>query len=194
MVFYHRAVAISLITILVPGVSGIHNGSGDRNLDQTQQTQTWSHAVRDSAGVLYCPRAADFRPRYDEDETNQSRQSWRQYWKWIQTFYSGNLLARGWTRECEVILEQVQDSEQRIRLTARMNILGRMVVAEWAKDNAVRRIGRADIRQWRSWLRDAAGRGQIADIQPLLDTLGRIETLVIQRLGSSSLHYSVPFW
>jgi len=155
--------------------------------------QTWSHAVRDSAGVLYSPRAEDFRPRYVEDETNRARQSWRQYWKWVQMFYSGNLLARGWTRECEVILERVQASEPRIRLTARMNMLGRMVVAEWAKDNAVRRIGRADIRQWRSRLRDAAGKGRIADIQLLMDTLGRIETLVIQRLVSRNLHYSVPF-
>lgn len=190
---YHRAVAISLLAVLVPGVTGIHNGSDNRSLGRTRQTQTWSYTVRDSAGVLYSPRAEDFRPRYVEDETNRARQSWQQYWKWVQIFYSGNLLARGWTRECEVILERVQAPGQRIRLTARMNVLGRMVVAEWAKDNAVRRIGRKDIRQWRSRLRDAAGKGRIADIQPLLDTLGRIETLVIRRLVSRSLHYSVPF-
>jgi|GEM_PF-1825248 len=179
--------AFSFLAVLASGAVGANppklGQAQERALraqDRTHQAQTWSHAIQDSAGILYSPLAGDFRPRYEEDEANNARQSWGEYWKWVLTFYSGNLLARGWTRECENILERVQQSEQRIQLMTKMSILGRLVAAEWAKDNSVRRIGSRDVRQWRSWLREAAGRGRITNIQSLLDVLGRIEIHVIR--------------
>lgn len=171
-----------LIAVLPSGVAGPSFPVVCLAGDQIEEERTWSDTISDSAGVLYCPVAGDFRPLYEEDEANRARQSWEAYWKWVQTFYAGNLLARGWMRECEEIVERLQESDERNRLISHMNILGRLVAAEWSKDNSVRRIGRAEIMQWRSWLREAAGRGGIADISSLIDILIKIEKLVVERL------------
>lgn len=160
------------------------------------QSPTWSHAVVDSAGVLYSPREEDFRPRYEEDELNRAAQSWNEYWRWVRTFYGGNILARGCIRECEAILETVKEqgtfedmaggTTARAKtlndLILRMNILCRLIAAEWSKDNGVRKIDTADVRRWRSRLRGAAGEISGKDISPLTGALIDIETNAIRWL------------
>ncbi len=56
----------------------------------------------------YAPTKADFRPEYDRDAVNQSRESWDDYWSWIMQFYDGNLFATGWTKQSEELLDGVR--------------------------------------------------------------------------------------
>ncbi len=149
---------------------------------------SWSHTVTDSAGILYTPRPGDFRPRFESDAANREKQGWEEYWRWITAFYGGNLIARGWIEECDRLLAGLDTAPSRDELVRRMNILGRLAAAEWAKDNGVRRISSRDIFAWRDQLRAAVtGRhagGDRATI--LLVTLRDIEAEVIDRLSENS--------
>lgn len=94
----------------------------------------------------YSPREADFRPEYDRDAANQVKESWPEYWSWIKAFYQGNLLSQGWTAQGTTTISGVRPEMARDELRAELNELGRRVAAEWAKDNAVRKIDTAALR------------------------------------------------
>jgi hypothetical protein len=103
-------------------------------------------ADRPVAKEWYAPREADFRPGYDRDRANQMKESWSEYWSWVQTFYTGNFLSSGWTAQGAATLQSVRSEKARDELRADFNELGRRVAAEWAKDNAVRKIDTASLR------------------------------------------------
>ena len=152
---------------------------------QQPSVETWSHAIHDSTGIIYAPDEKHFRPRYDEDEEDRKRQSWDTYWKWVEAFYEGNLLIRGWTVECRNIADRIHNLDQRDQAIARLNVLGRLISAEWAKDNAIRLIDTNDIRQWGQWLRESSTGDEIhviSDIEPIVEALNRIESLVIEKI------------
>lgn len=94
---------------------------------------------------LYVPKAEDFRPRYEADRANQARQSWADYWGWVQTFYKGNFFQAGWTSRCEGLLQGIRSEETRKQLRSQLNRVGMEVAGEWAKDNGVRKIDTAKI-------------------------------------------------
>ena len=86
--------------------------------------------------VLYEPKQADFPcaqdPAYGKGDCNA-------YFHWIQTFYRGNVLTKGWTQYATQLLSRVAENA-RPRLAAKLNVLGQTIAAEWAKENAYRRI------------------------------------------------------
>ncbi len=116
---------------------------------------TTPHAV---AREWYSPREADFRPEYDRDAANQARETWQEYWPWVQTFYQGNFLSSGWTGQGEVTLNGVRSEKARDELRADLNGLGRQIAAEWSKDNGVRKIDTGALRVLGSRITKAAQR------------------------------------
>ena len=154
---------------------------------QQPSVETWSHAIDDSTGIIYAPDEKHFRPRYEEDEQDRKRQLWDKYWRWVEAFYSGNLFIQGWTVECRDITDRIHNLDQRDQVITRMNVLGRLISAEWAKDNAIRLIDTVDIRQWGLWLKESSIGNEIhaiIDIEPIFETLNRIESLVIEKIKS----------
>jgi hypothetical protein len=111
--------------------------------DEPVLPKTKTHA---SATEWYSPREADFRPEYDRDAANQARESWGEYWSWVQTFYQGNFLSPGWTSQGTATLRGVRSEKTRDELRSDLNELGRRVAAEWSKDNGVRKIDTAALR------------------------------------------------
>jgi hypothetical protein len=95
----------------------------------------------------YSPREADFRPEYERDLANQAKETRPEYWSWIKAFYQGNLLSQGWTAQGKATLSGVRSEKTRGELRAELNELGRRIAAEWAKDNAVRKIDTAALRE-----------------------------------------------
>jgi len=88
---------------------------------------------------LYQPVEKDFRNAYDEDSANAKKQSWKEYWTWVQTFYQGNLFDAGWLRRSESLLASIKDAKERDKVRDALNSLGRQLAAEWSKDVTVRR-------------------------------------------------------
>lgn len=106
----------------------------------------------------YVPKKEDFRPEYDRDAVNQSRESWDDYWSWVTQFYNGNLFSTGWTTQSQDLLGSVRAEKTRDELRAALNALGRRAAAEWSKDNGVRKLDTNDLR-----LRQSAPAGESDD-------------------------------
>ncbi len=85
---------------------------------------------------LYEPKKADFpclpEPAYSKGDCNA-------YFGWIETFYRGNFFTKGWTQYATELLSRVAE-DIRPRLAVKINRLGQTISAEWAKENAYRRI------------------------------------------------------
>jgi hypothetical protein len=97
------------------------------------------------AKALYMPVPGDFRPIYESDSANKSKQKWEEYYSWVTTFYRGNILAPGWSKRVNEILEGLRSERARDELRASLNELGRMLAAEWSKDNDVRKVSNSDL-------------------------------------------------
>jgi hypothetical protein len=103
----------------------------------------------------YTPLASDFRPEYESDVVNKSRQTWDQYWSWVKVYYAGNLLHDGWTNQAKETLQAIRSETLRDSLQADLNGLGRRLAAEWAKDNSCRKIDTAALRSFGLRLKQA---------------------------------------
>jgi hypothetical protein len=121
----------------------------------------------------YVPVADDFRPHFDRDFANGGKQSWAQYWGWVQSFYQGNLFAKGWSDRAVWLLEGVRSDVERKRLRAKINAAGRDISAEWAKDYNRRKVGTADLLTWGKMLEQArdGDDGSGAEIHRAIDAI-----------------------
>lgn len=95
---------------------------------------------------------AYFRARYDADVANQQRQSWSEYQAWVTTFYEGKRFppVAGWRARESDLAAKAPGAR------ADVERLGRALAAEWAKDNAVRRVSTSDLQAWGKRFSDAA--------------------------------------
>lgn len=95
---------------------------------------------------------AFFRARYEQDAANKAKQSWADYSGWVKTFYEGKRFppVAGWReRERELVAKAPGAREDVERV-------GRALAAEWAKDNAVRKVSTSDLQAWGKRFSDAA--------------------------------------
>jgi hypothetical protein len=121
----------------------------------------------------YAPRSEDFRPHYDRDAANRGRQTWEQYWGWVQSFYAGNFFTKGWNDRASWMVEDVRSEIARNRLRTELNAVGREICAEWAKDYDTRTIGSADLLTWGKMMEKARGRddGTGAEIDRTIEAI-----------------------
>ena len=93
-------------------------------------------------GVVFSkPETADFRKWFDSNETEQT---WEKYVYWVETFYKGNYVSQGWVKTGEEFIAK-SDHPASLRY---VNVLGRVLVSEWAKHRKVRKIGNMDVYRW----------------------------------------------
>jgi hypothetical protein len=100
------------------------------------------------------------RPYYEAawraDEANAARQPLSDYLRFVCDFYNGSLLAPGW-RLAQASLLRDADPRERVILEPKAACLGQILSAEWAKDNAVRRVDSQRIVAIAREIRRAAG-------------------------------------
>ena len=112
-----------------------------------------------------------FRDAYAKDAANQARQSWDEYRRWVRTFYDGKRLppVPGWSaREEEILAKTPTARRDAVRTT--LAETGKALAAEWAKDNAVRRVSTSDLQTWGKRFGALAGEADalvaaLADVQ-----------------------------
>jgi hypothetical protein len=85
-------------------------------------------------------RQADFREVWSSDPCDVQRQSWNDYWGWVQKFYFGNGPWKGWFAYSADIVSNVKSAATKTTLSKELATLGRRVAGEWAKDNHCRKI------------------------------------------------------
>lgn len=117
-----------------------------------------------------------FRQRYEADAANKARQSVAEYLDWVRTFYEGKRFppVPGWRRREEDLLRRHAAPELRQALDE----TGRALAAEWAKDNAVRKVSTSDLQAWGKRFEGAAG-----DLRGLLAALDEVRAEVERRAG-----------
>lgn len=100
---------------------------------------------------------AYFRARYEADAANKARQSWSDYHEWVHAFYKGKRFppVPGWASREEDILRQLPHAA-RDAAHRRLVETGRLLAAEWSKDNAVRKVSTGDLQAWGKRFGDAA--------------------------------------
>jgi hypothetical protein len=150
-----RLGAAALLAIPVRPAPGIVPGASSA-VDELVKAEAW-----------YTPAPQDFRPEYDRDARNRAKQTWDQYWTWVKAFYEGNFFTQGWTGRAKGLLAVVRGGRQQERLRSKLNVLGRGLSAEWAKDYDIRQLSTADLVAWGRVLEKAKakddGQGTVID-------------------------------
>jgi hypothetical protein len=158
--FIRPAVALMLALFARPGPA-------------TGPAATFSPGERAFDARWYEPQPEDFRPHYDRDASNRGRQTWEQYWGWVQSFYAGNFFTKGWNNRASWLLENVRSEAGRKRLRTELNALGREIAAEWAKDYDTRTVDSADLLTWGKMMEKSRDRddGTGAEIDRTIDAI-----------------------
>lgn len=107
------------------------------------------------------PRQALFESAYRADEVNQQFQTRQEYLEWILGFYQGTVIyPTGWLDVEAQLLDRTPPQRQQ-QLDERLEELGIVIGAEWAKENDARLIDNRMLALWGSTLQlmeDAEGR------------------------------------
>ena len=111
-----------------------------------------------------------FRAAYDADAASRARQPWDEYAGWVRAFYEGKRFppVAGWAkRERDLAARHPALGES-------LREAGRALAAEWAKDNAVRKVSTGDLQAWGARFERAAGneaalRDALATVRAELD-------------------------
>ncbi|WP_456387464.1 hypothetical protein [Desulfolithobacter sp.] len=131
----------------------------------------FSHAVDEAIASIHSSRPHDEYPAREQELTERER-------AWLETFYKGNMLADGWERVTEEILDktplEMQEEQKKV-----LEILGEKIGREWCRDNRVRRIDTRMLRQWGEKLKQAAGE----DSRKLAETIREIDQKVNEILN-----------
>ena len=94
---------------------------------------------------------------YALDSENQSHQSRREYLQWVLSFYQGSLVyPNGWIDVQAAVLADTLPPE-RVQLQRRLEDLGGIIAAEWAKHNDLRVIDSRMLSLWGSILQLVPG-------------------------------------
>ncbi len=91
---------------------------------------------------------------YQVATDNQPYQEMDSYLNWIKVFYLGSALSPGWLQLTEDLLYETS-ADKKLEYTEKMEVLGRLIGAEWAKNNAVRLIDTRCASVWRDTLIEA---------------------------------------
>lgn len=95
-----------------------------------------------------------FDKTYAEDKANQSLQTKSKYMEFVRSFYEGNWLTQGWEDQSASLLEKVY-SPAKAGVKTKLAELGKVIAAEWAKDNRVRKINTVHLQEWGNQLKTA---------------------------------------
>jgi hypothetical protein len=85
---------------------------------------------------------------YANDKANQGKQGWDEYAEFIPNFYNGTFYATGWNANAK---ERIGDLKS-VAVNKHFNVIGRVIAAEWAKDNSVRKISTSDLLEFSNLL------------------------------------------
>lgn len=93
--------------------------------------------------------------------------------EWLQTFYRGTLLVKGWKQRMREVLHEIPPAE-RHHIKILLTNLGDKIGREWAKDNSRRRIDTQMLQTWGENLMQAKLQG----VKPLEAEIHNIDQTV----------------
>lgn len=107
------------------------------------------------------PPIAYYKQAYRQDKSNQTVQTEHTYLAWVIRFYKGwKLYQDGWQATTRDIIAGVHDAHEKKRLKAKLDHLGKLISAEWAKKSEERVIRSRELSIWGQALVKALDRGE----------------------------------
>ena len=114
------------------------------------------------------PDRAFFEAAYSADSVNQTLQTREEYLGWIKSFYTGTLLyPTGWFDVQERVLS-TSSPENIDAFGPRIEEMGRLIAAEWAKENSARAIDNRLLALWGATLQSATPGNQRLEVFDLV--------------------------
>lgn len=93
---------------------------------------------------------------YNQDQEHQKVSPLDTYLLWIRRFYEGwTLYPNGWLKTTNKLVNTVETSDSQIEARDKMMTIGRLVSAEWAKDDAYRIINTRMLSIWGGALQES---------------------------------------
>lgn len=127
-----------------------------------------------------------FRAEWQRSSDVQQVQPENDYLLWVTRFYTGNGPVPGWLDMTRQVLERLPP-ERRAGIEARLFELGGRIGAEWAKDNAIRRIDTRAGGVWRDALLEALAQD---DLDAFLDRLSAdVDALIAGTLDGNAIRF-----
>jgi hypothetical protein len=116
------------------------------------------------------PERSYFVQAYEADDANKKIQTEQEYMTWIVRFYNGwELYGRGWTKMTDELLAQIDDPAEAREIRWKMDRIGRLVSAEWAKKSDARRIYLRQVSIWGNALLESLDRDQALELVTQVD-------------------------
>ena len=82
-----------------------------------------------------------FAAEYERDDCNRRRQTLDEYWGWVKNLLlEGGSGFGGWMAQVDDLVARVTDVEAQDHLRETLYRVGRLIAAEWSKDNACRKM------------------------------------------------------
>lgn len=111
------------------------------------------------------PPRSYFVNAYEADAINKELQTQQEYMTWIVRFYNGwELYGRGWTKMTNELLEQIDNPTEAVEIKAKIDRIGRLVSAEWAKKSDTRTIYLRHVSIWGNALLESLDRDQALEL------------------------------
>lgn len=121
--------------------------------------------ARDENWPATMPSRNYFVKAYEADEANKKVQTQQEYLTWIVRFYNGwELYGRGWTKMTNELLEQIDNPAEAKQIKTRVDRIGRLVSAEWAKKSDTRTIYLRHVAIWGNALLESLDRDQALEL------------------------------
>ena len=139
-----------------------------------QQADVWPKDI---------PSRAYFLKVYDADDGNKKIQTQEEYLTWIVRFYNGwELYRRGWTKMTNELIDQIEDPQQAKEIRVKIDRIGRLVSAEWAKKSDTRTIYTRHVSVWGNALLESLDRNEAL---PLVNRVNKdVSDLLAHRINA----------
>lgn len=117
-------------------------------------------SLRAESWKVEVPDREYFEYVYATDAVNKQYQSKDEYMDWIHRFYHGYQSINGWNNISSEVLDSAE-AERFSAIAKKMNYLGRVISAEWAKDDPARLIDSRAVSAWSDAAYEAAERNEL---------------------------------
>ena len=142
--------------------------------------------VRESSWPGYLPLRSYFLAVYEQDETNKQQQTEEEYLAWVVRYYEGwEFYPRGWNQIAQEIVQAQKEPKAVDNVKAKLQSLGLLISAEWAKNNRTRLIHTRQVALWANAMATAIAQGETLKLLDMV--LSDVKAILAGKLTAEAI-------